>query len=123
MTRGLIESVRQAVDNAGDLAAFRVQRRDFLMGTWLKHVQTSPFYLRLFPPEKMRYERRVNPVFFADGPVGSASGFLDHFPFSKGMSYWLDRHNSYSSLEARQKSAIWISGRAQGKLSMCVNAR
>jgi glycosyltransferase involved in cell wall biosynthesis len=102
MTRELIDSVRQAVDNAGDLVAFRVQRRDFLMGTWLKHVQSSPFYLRLFRPEKMRYERLVNPVSIADGPVGSVSGFLDHFPFSKGMSHWLDRHNSYSSLEARQ---------------------
>jgi glycosyltransferase involved in cell wall biosynthesis len=102
MTRELVESVRQAVANAGELVAFRVQRRDFLMGTWLKHVQTSPFYLRLFRPEKMRYERLVNPVSIADGPVGSVSGFLDHFPFSKGMSHWLDRHNSYSSLEARQ---------------------
>jgi glycosyltransferase involved in cell wall biosynthesis len=102
MTRELIESVGQAVGNAGEVVAFRVRRRDFLMGTWLKHVQTSPYYLRLFRPEKMRYERLVNPVSIADGPVGSVSGFLDHFPFSKGMSHWLERHNSYSTLEARQ---------------------
>jgi hypothetical protein len=50
----------------------------------------------------MRYERLVNPVSLADGPVGSVEGFLDHFPFSKGISHWLDRHNSYSTLEARQ---------------------
>jgi len=65
-------------------------------------VQTSPFYLRLFRPEKMRYERLVNPVSVADGPVGSVSGFLDHYPFSKGISHWFERHNSYSTLEARQ---------------------
>src|ERR1700722_16413392 len=102
MTHDLTEAVQGAVNTAGTLVAFRVQRRDFLLDTWLKHVQTSPFYLRLFRPEKMRYERLVNPVSLADGPVGSVAGFLDHYPFSKGFSHWLDRHNSYSSLEARQ---------------------
>jgi hypothetical protein len=44
----------------------------------------------------------VNCVSVADGPVGSVEGYLDHFPFSKGLGHWLDRHNSYSTLEARQ---------------------
>jgi glycosyltransferase involved in cell wall biosynthesis len=102
MTRELVDSIQVAVKDAGEHVAFRIQRRDFLMDTWLKHVQTSAFYLRLFRPEKMRYERLVNPVSIADGPVGSVAGYLDHFPFSKGMSHWLDRHNSYSTLEAKQ---------------------
>jgi hypothetical protein len=50
----------------------------------------------------MRYERLVNPLSIADGPVGSVAGFLDHYPFSKGIAHWLERHNSYSTLEARQ---------------------
>ncbi|MGA2191591.1 MAG: glycosyltransferase family 2 protein [Steroidobacteraceae bacterium] len=102
MTPELAAGIQRAAAGAGDLVAFRVQRRDFFLGTWLKHVQSSPFYLRLFRPEKMRYERLVNPVSIADGPVGSVGGFLDHFPFSKGINHWFDRHNSYSSLEARQ---------------------
>jgi hypothetical protein len=44
----------------------------------------------------------VNPVSIANGPVGELEGFLDHYPFSKGMGHWLNRHNSYSSLEAEQ---------------------
>ena len=102
MTPELVATVRQAVEQAGSHVAFRVQRRDFFLGTWLKHVQTSPFYLRLFRPEKMRYERLINPISIPDGPVGEVSGYLDHFPFSKGMSHWVNRHNSYSSLEAEQ---------------------
>jgi glycosyltransferase involved in cell wall biosynthesis len=102
MTGSLAAAVRAAAAEPGSNVAFRVQRRDFLMNTWLKHVQSSPFYLRLFRPEKMRYERLVNPVSIADGPVGSVSGYLDHFPFSKGMRHWLERHNSYSTLEATQ---------------------
>jgi hypothetical protein len=50
----------------------------------------------------MRYERLVNPVSLPDGPVGTVSGYLDHFPFSKGISQWITRHNSYSTLEAQQ---------------------
>ena len=101
-TDALKTQLHAAVASPGNHVAFRVQRRDFLHGTWLRHVQTSPFYLRLFRPEKMRYERLVNPVSIADGPVGDLEGYLDHFPFSKGMSHWLERHNAYSTLEARQ---------------------
>lgn len=102
MTPDLKDSIHAAVINAEGNVAFRVQRRDFFMGTWLKHVQASPFYMRLFRPEKMRYERLVNPVSIADGPVGEVSGYLDHFPFSKGVGHWVERHNSYSAFEARQ---------------------
>ena len=102
VTPELKEGVLAAVQSSGDKVAFRVQRRDFLYGTWLKHVQASPFYMRLFRPEKMRYERLVNPVSIADGPVGQAAGYLDHFPFSKGIGNWFDRHNKYSTFEARQ---------------------
>ncbi len=102
MTPELAANIQRAVRSPGGHVAFRVQRRDFFLGTWLKHVQTSPFYMRLFQPASMRYERLVNPISIADGPVGSVAGYLDHFPFSKGVSHWIERHNSYSTLEARQ---------------------
>jgi glycosyltransferase involved in cell wall biosynthesis len=102
MTPELAASIQTAVAAPGAHVAFRIQRRDFFLGTWLKHMQTSPFYLRLFRPGKMRYERLVNPISVADGPIGNVPGYLDHFPFSKGVSHWLERHNSYSTLEARQ---------------------
>lgn len=102
MTPPLVEAVHAAVAQPGNHVAFRVRRRDRFMGTWLNHVQTSPYYLRLFRPEKLRYERLVNPVSIPDGPVGQVSGYLDHYPFSKGLTHWLERHNAYSTLEARQ---------------------
>ena len=102
MTAELVQEVQRAVLNPGENAAFRVQRRDFFLGRWLKHAQTTPFYLRLFRPERMRYERLVNPISIPDGPVGQIPGFLDHFPFNKGVGHWLERHNSYSSFEASQ---------------------
>jgi glycosyltransferase involved in cell wall biosynthesis len=102
VTPQLASSIQQAVCDPGDKVAFRVRRRDFWGDRWLKHVQASSYYVRLFRPERMRYERLVNPVSIPDGPVGELSGYLDHYPFSKGMTHWLSRHNSYSSLEARQ---------------------
>lgn len=102
MTPELIAAVQAAVKSPNGAVAFRVQRRDFFGVTWLKHVQASPFYLRLFKPDNMRYERLVNPISIAEGPVSEVSGFLDHFPFSKGIGHWLERHNSYSKFEAEQ---------------------
>ncbi|WP_254615725.1 glycosyltransferase family 2 protein [Cupriavidus basilensis] len=102
MTPELVAQARAAVRAARDEVAFRVQRRDFFLDTWLRHVQTSPFYLRLFRPERMRYERLVNPVSIPDGPAGELTGYLDHYPFSKGVTHWITRHNNYSGLEAMQ---------------------
>ena len=82
--------------------AYRIRRRDFFQGSQLRHVQTSPWYIRFFRPEFVHYERLVNPITVVDGPVGDLQYPLDHYPFSKGLSHWIARHNSYSSLEAQQ---------------------
>jgi glycosyltransferase involved in cell wall biosynthesis len=102
VTPELRDAMLAAVRAPGEHLAFRVRRRDFFMNTWLRHVQTSPFYIRLFRPESVHYERLVNPVTIVDGPVGELPGPLDHHPFSKGITHWVARHNSYSTLEAEQ---------------------
>jgi glycosyltransferase involved in cell wall biosynthesis len=102
VTPGLLQNMRAAVTGPGDVVAFEIQRRDFFLGTWLKHVQATPFYLRLFRPVCMRFKRLINPVGVPTGPTARIDGFLDHYPFNKGIAYWLERHNAYSTLEARQ---------------------
>ncbi len=106
----LVAGIHEAVRAPGNNVAFRVLRRDFFQGTWLKHTAPTPFNIRLFRPEKMRYERLVNPVTIPGGPVGEVGGCFDHFPFSKGMGHWLDKHNRYSTLEAQQI----VANRARG---------
>lgn len=98
----LATNIREVVSTDCSLVAFRIERRDFYLARWLKHVQATRYYLRLFRPDKMRYERLVNPVSLPGGPVGSIPGYLDHFPFSKGLQHWFERHNSYSTFEAKQ---------------------
>jgi glycosyltransferase involved in cell wall biosynthesis len=98
----LCRNMLAAVQSPADNVAFQVERRDFFLNTWLRHVQATPFYIRLFRPECMRYGRLVNPVSIPSGPVGTLQGYLDHFPFSKGLGHWIDRHNKYSAFEAME---------------------
>lgn len=86
---------------AQDITACRMRRRDFFLGTWLKHAQISPFYIRLVRPGKVRYEREINEALRVDGSILDLSEAFDHYPFSKGMHRWLEKHNIYSSMEAQ----------------------
>lgn len=83
------------------IGAARLRRRDMFQGTWLKHAQISPYYIRLVRPERVRYEREVNEVLKVEGSVIDLSEPFDHYPFSKGFGHWLDKHNTYSTMEAR----------------------
>lgn len=103
LTPGLVaECLRFVASTPETVAAGRIRRRDYLFGTWLKHAQISPFYVRLVRPGRVRYEREVNEVLKVDGAIADLREPFDHFPFSKGMSHWIDKHNLYSSLEAVQ---------------------
>lgn len=98
---GLKEALLSFKPETEDVVAYEIQRRDFAWnGTWLKHAQMSPYYMRLFRPDKMRYERLVNPVSIPDGKVLRLGGYLDHYPFSKGFRYWWQRHLGYADMEA-----------------------
>lgn len=94
-----------SLDNTDkDVVAYEIRRRDFAWnGTWLKHAQISPFYLRFFQPSKIKYERLVNPLSIPDGPVARLEGYLDHYPFSKGFRYWIQRHLGYADMEAAMR--------------------
>ena len=71
------------------------------MGRWLKHAQLYPTWLvRMFRPNRIRYERLVNPVAIVDGPTAELQGHILHYPFSHGVSHWIGRHNRYSDMEA-----------------------
>ena len=80
-------------DTPENVAGYKVRRRDFLWGRWLKHAQISPFYIRLVRPEYARYTRAINEVLEVAGEVRDLSEPLDHYPFSKGMARWLQKHN------------------------------
>ena len=62
-TPELCAEMQRVVGEApANTAGFRLRRRDFLFGTWLKHAQLTPFYIRLVRPERARYTRAINEV-------------------------------------------------------------
>jgi glycosyltransferase involved in cell wall biosynthesis len=98
----LFAELRQAIADAPvSVAGFRLRRRDHFLGRWLKHAQTTPFYIRLVRRGRARYERDVNEVLVLDGEARDLAGAFDHYPFSKGLTHWIAKHNSYSSGEAK----------------------
>ncbi|HKT73909.1 MAG TPA: glycosyltransferase family 2 protein [Steroidobacteraceae bacterium] len=100
------EVLKRAVATAPD-AAFRIRRKDFFMGRWLKHAQLYPsWFVRLFRPDRIRYERLVNPVAMVDGTIGDLRAHLIHYPFSHGVSHWIERHNRYSDMEAIEAAKV-----------------
>ena len=94
------EMQRVVRDAPANTAGFRLRRRDFLFGTWLKHAQISPYYIRLVRPERAKYTRAINEVLEVDGPIAELMHPLDHYPFSKGIAHWVAKHNVYSTMEA-----------------------
>jgi glycosyltransferase involved in cell wall biosynthesis len=101
-TPGLSDEMQRVVRGvSNDISGFRLRRRDFLFGTWLKHAQLSPFYIRLVRPERSRYTRSINEVIEVEGAILDLAEPLDHFPFSKGIAHWVAKHNQYSTMEAQ----------------------
>jgi len=101
----LANTIQETIDNTKDeINGFRIRRRDYLWGTWLKHAQITPYYIRLIRHGKAKYTREVNEVLVVDGIVEQLPGYLEHYPFSKGIAHWLNKHNQYSTMEAKR----WI---------------
>ena len=100
-TPALNKEIQAAVRSASDeVSAFRVRRRDFLWGTWLKHAQLTPFYVRLMRPERVHYIRDINEIVEVQGATKVLDAPLDHLAFSKGLAHWVNKHNIYSTKEA-----------------------
>ncbi len=103
----LAREVRRMADPDAPESAFRMRRKDYFMGKWLRHAQLYPsWFVRMYRPEKIRYERLVNPVAHVDGSIGDLQGHIIHSPFSKGLVHWFERHNSYSGFEAEEQLKV-----------------
>jgi glycosyltransferase involved in cell wall biosynthesis len=94
------EMPRAIASAAPAVAAFRIRRRDFLWGTWLKHTQMTSSYLRLLRVGHVHYTRAINEITTVDGEIVDLENSFDHLAFSKGIAHWIGKHNEYSTREA-----------------------
>jgi glycosyltransferase involved in cell wall biosynthesis len=92
-----------AQDAACPNVAYRLRYKNSFQGRWLKHCGIYPTWvMRFFRPERVRWERLVNPVPLIDGPAGRLKSHFIHHSFSKGLAAWFEKHNGYSEHEARE---------------------
>ena len=72
---------------------------------WLKTCSGNALLCSALPPRKNSTTSVLStPSPSLTAPLVRLTGYLDHYPFSKGISHWLNRHNSYSTFEAQQIS-------------------
>jgi glycosyltransferase involved in cell wall biosynthesis len=102
VTRELRNDIEACIAKApGDVVMFRIRRKDYFMGRWLRRSSGYPTWFgRLVRPGRVRVEREVNEEYHADGKVGAITEHLIHFHFNKGIANWFERHNTYSTMEA-----------------------
>ncbi len=83
--------------------AYRMRFRTLFMGRWVKHSSLYPTWVvRLFRPERVRFERTTNLRYVVDGPEGRLNSHFEHHTFNKGFNAWFNKHNRYSWHEARE---------------------
>jgi glycosyltransferase involved in cell wall biosynthesis len=81
--------------------AYRVRFKNMFCGKWIRHSSGYPSWIaRLWRPDKIRWQRKANPVAVIDGPVGFLKNHFYHYSFNKGFYAWFEKHNKYSSYEA-----------------------
>ncbi|EJF08300.1 glycosyltransferase family 2 protein [Pontibacter sp. BAB1700] len=80
---------------------YRVRRKDMFQGKWIKQSSGYPtWFPRLFKNGKVLVEREINEEYVTLGEEGKLYEHLIHYPFNKGISWWFDKHNRYSQMEA-----------------------
>jgi glycosyltransferase involved in cell wall biosynthesis len=84
---------------------FRMRRRDYLFGRWIRRSSGYPTWFgRLVRVGHAWAERPYNEEFHTDGEVAKLAGHLDHFPFNKGFAAWIAKHDRYSTMEAKLRA-------------------
>ncbi len=103
-TDELFDELSQDVDirnPESDCSMMYFRRKDYLLGTWIKRSSGYPTWFgRLVKPTKVEVKREINEEYVTEGRTKQLQEHIYHYPFNKGFSYWLERHNKYSNMEA-----------------------
>ena len=95
------EMMRAVRDTSEAVAMFRMRRKDYLFGRWIRRSSGYPTWFgRLLRIGRVRVERPYNEEFHAQGQTANLAAHLDHYPFNKGFAAWIAKHDRYSTMEA-----------------------
>ena len=111
VTPALAEELLQIANDASrSHVAYRVRYKNIFLEQWIRRGGIYPVWIiRLFQPDKVRYEdREVNAHPIVNGSLGELREHFLHYSFNKGLVPWFTKHNSYSQMEAHE--AIRVRG-------------
>jgi glycosyltransferase involved in cell wall biosynthesis len=99
----LRDEIRGVVKANGPLAGYRVPRKNYFCGRWIRHLGWYPDYtLRLFRRDQGRFrEREVHEEVVVNGPVGNLQTPLDHYSY-RSVSEYVARMDRYARLAAME---------------------
>jgi glycosyltransferase involved in cell wall biosynthesis len=102
VTPELANEIKEAIASCdSNTTLFRMRRKDHFLGKWIRRSSGYPTWFgRLVHPNRVHVEREINEEFLTDGTIGLLQHHLNHYPFNKGFSAWLEKHNRYSTMEA-----------------------
>ena len=101
----------KAIENAGEIVGYWINRRFLFLGRWLKHAYYPNWNLRLFRHSAGRYEKltdlqtdsgdnEVHEHVVVKGPTSRLRCEMDHYAFPS-VEVFMEKHNRYSNWEAR----------------------
>lgn len=97
----IYDAIKQAISNTSGVSLYHFLRKDMFMGRWLKRSTGYPTWAgRLVKVGEVSVRRDINEEYWTDGEKGYLKNHFIHYPFNKGVDFWVERHNRYSSMEA-----------------------
>jgi glycosyltransferase involved in cell wall biosynthesis len=114
-TPEVAREVRAVANNPQSVDVWRVPRRNYFMGRWIRHSGWYPNYRQpqLFRKGKMSYDLKPvheGYVLHTDQPIGHLKSAIWQFPF-KNMAEVMHKANRYSTLGAEKikhkKITMW----------------
>ena len=99
----LQDQILAVVAADGPLDGYRVARKNYFCGRWIRHLGWYPDYtLRLFRRGRGRFrDREVHEEVVVDGPVGDLPTPLTHYSY-RSVSEYVARMDRYARLAAQE---------------------
>ncbi len=100
--REIFGEIQKTISNGHDASLYHFLRKDMFMGRWLKRSTGYPTWAgRLVKLGEVSVRREINEEYWTQGKKGYLKSHFLHYPFNKGVAFWLERHNRYSTMEAK----------------------
>ncbi len=98
----IFAEIKTAIQADRDISLYHFLRKDMFMGRWLRRSTGYPTWAgRLVRLGEVSVRRDINEEYWTNGHKGFIKSHFIHYPFSKGVASWIERHNRYSSMEAQ----------------------